>query len=118
MSNCQLKLPHFSVPSSLVPGLRTRRLRSVSQSRRGRRPNLAHRPGRREGSPGRGEGRGVPAIKRGRLPRRPGRLGPWAVGRTGAGRNLGSAGQEIRNSRFSPGRSGAVGAQARGCWAR
>lgn len=51
----------------------------------------------------------------GRLPRRPGRLGPWAVGRAGAGWNSGRAGCKIRSARFPPGpEPGQVGAQARG----
>lgn len=88
-------------PALASPGCGSRRLRSFSsQSRRGRPKPGAPPSGRREGSPGRarararagGLGGGVPAIKRGRLPRRLGRLGPWAVGRTGAGRNSGRAG--------------------------
>lgn len=82
-------------PALLVPGCGSRRLRSVSaQSRRGRPSPSAPPSGRREGSPGRARagGGGVPAIKRGRLPRRPGRLGPRAVGRAGTGRNSGRAG--------------------------
>lgn len=71
----------------------------------------AHRPrGRREGRAG--EGRSVRAYAAWPPPRRPGRLGPWAVGRTGAGRNSGQCRQEIRNSRFSPGQSKGAGGGA------
>lgn len=100
-------------PAAASRGCGSRRPRSVSsRSRRGRPSPSAPPSGRREGSPGRARAGGAPAIKRGRLPRRPGLRDPGQSDRRARAGRSRAAAAETPEALGSPGAGAGAGGGA------